>query len=145
MPDTYQGIYLMKKLMLLLPIICLLFQSCGKEPGASEDEKDIYFVKYEAMYDFVPSAFQYPSSLRTTTITYTTPQGSNTVTIQRGEKFEVTAGPFKKGDWVVINGGANLASSTYSFTERSSISISKDSEPFVIRSSSSSLHCSCTI
>ena len=133
----------------MLFVLGFIFQSCSKDQensvGTTEGEKDSFYVRYEAMYNYVDFTHQYPSSLWTTNVTYTTPYGSNTVTIQRGEEFEVTAGPFKKGDWVVINGGANLASSPYSFNERSSISISKNNEPFVIRASSSSLHCSCTI
>lgn len=138
--DTYKD-YCMKKNILsflLVTATAITLQSCEKD-GSS------YYVKYNARYDASGSMGRPEYS---TTITYTTPQGSSTATIQKGEDFEIIAGPFSKKEKVSLTGGWNLVpngNGLWTYTKRASISISKGNGPFAVRVSSSDFNCSCTI
>ena len=127
------------KMLLFMATIAMSFVSCSKDGGnEAVDEGDaVYFVKYISKFTATGGG-----GVASTQITYTTPNGTKTETLNRGNEFSIIEGPFEKGRTVSIS--SNLSSGPYS--EYSRIEVQKNEEPFVVKAvSSNSLNCSYTI
>lgn len=128
------------KLFSLLLFASAIFVSCGKDDENTETVEVEYYVEYHARYTQNGGNWE----TATTTISYGTPDGSESTTISRGQDFSVTVGPFKKGDRTYIYG--NAPTTGYSHSARSAILVKKGDSPFVQKAeSTTSLSCSYTI
>lgn len=125
----------------LLLFSTLLFFSCEKnEENQTTQEIIEYYVEYQAKYTISHGNY----ATQHTTISYKTPNGVNSTTIDRGQDFSVTVGPFKKGDITYISGNAPTTGTNHS--ARSAILVKKGDAPFVQKAeSTTSLSCSYSI
>lgn len=128
----------------LLLFVTFFFCSCEKneENQTTQEAQETieYYVEYQAKYTVGHGNY---TTLHTT-ISYKTPNGVNSTTIDRGQDFSVTVGPFKKGDKTYISGNAPTNGMTHS--ARSAILVKKGDAPFVQKAeSTTSLSCSYTI
>lgn len=125
-------------MLFFVAIIVMSTISCSKDNNNETNEGDaVYFVKYVAKFTATGGG-----GVLNTQITYTTPTGTKTETLTRGNEFSIIEGPFEKGKNVSIS--SSLSSGPYS--EYSRIEVQKNEEPFVVKAvSSNSLNCSYTI